>query len=221
MPTHAEDLERNLSKPVSQTAFTLLRSLIDGIAAALAKSAEDGPKQVLRRLFEQELDETHFVQPAPAGLLVLRYLPECILEAQLVDVAISENLAAVAGHLRWRRTSAHTDAVLGEGFTANYGWTQLIGPSGFFRGNDFLLGLLMLGPHRHYRDHFHPAPELYWPLTSGTLWRREPRPLTEEPAGTMIWHEPNQIHAMETCQKPLLALWAWTRDTTTSATLIA
>ena len=48
--------------------------------------------------------------------------------------------------------------VLGEGFTANYGWAEIIGPNGFFAGDDFLLGLLMLGP----------APSLPRSLSSGT-----------------------------------------------------
>ena len=110
--------------------------------------------------------------PAPSvsrsrvGLPCSHYLPQCIGETLLLDPDLAAAIASVEDSLRWLQSSAYTDAVLGEGFTANYGWAEIIGPDGFFPGADFRLGVLMLGPHRHYRDHYHPAPELYWPLTS-------------------------------------------------------
>ena len=95
----------------------------------------------------------------------------------------------------------------------------IIGPRGFFAGDDFLLGLLMLGPGHHYRDHYHPAPELYWPLTSGSLWSRNREPFMEKPPGTIIWHPPMILHATKTGGTPLLTVWSWTSDTLTPARL--
>lgn len=190
--------------------FAAARSLIDRIAAGLRGREEEGVAEVTSRLSEQRLSETQFVQPKPAALPVTRHFGNCAAEWP--------ELLAIAPDLSWRQSS-YTDADMGQGFTANYGWCQLIGPRGFFPGNDFLLGLLMLGPHQHYRDHFHPAPELYWPLTGGTLWRRDPGGFEAKPAGTLIWHRPNQIHAMKTSDQPLLAVWSWTRDTHVPARL--
>lgn len=205
---------------IEPSAFASARQLIAAIARHLSRHAEPGAAEVLRRLAEQPLSEVDFVEPEPRRLAVLRHYPECVGEAMLLDTSLAAQLAAIEDHLNWRQTSAYTDAVLGEGFTANYGWAELVGPRGFFKGDDFLLGLLMLGPHRHYRDHLHPSPELYVPLTSGSLWRRAPGGFAEKSPGAVIWHEPNEIHATRTGDRPLLALWAWTRDTATPARLV-
>ncbi len=76
-------------------------------------------------------------------------------------------------------------------FSENYGWCEIIGPQGFFKGDDFILGLLMLGPHRHYKDHYHPAPELYWPLTGPTEWKQGAGGFETKQAGAVIYHAPN------------------------------
>ena len=35
----------------------------------------------------------------------------------------------------------------------SYAYSEFIGPDGFFPGDDFLMGLLLLGPDRLYKDH--------------------------------------------------------------------
>lgn len=200
--------------------FHSVRQCIAAIRRGLA--AHGGPEvaEVLSRLAGQRLENSDFTEPQPRHLPVLRYFPECIGRAMLVEPTLAAGLAAIEEHLSWRQTSAYTDAVLGEGFTANYGWAELIGPRGFFPGDDFLLGLLMLGPDRHYRDHHHPAPEIYWPLTSGSQWRAAPEDFAGKPAGAIIWHHPYQVHATQTGSSPLLTIWAWTRDTGEPARLV-
>jgi hypothetical protein len=121
--------------------------------------------------------------------------------------------------LQWRQSASYTEHFLGAGFTANYGWAEIIGPHGFFAGDDFLLGLLMLGPDRHYPDHYHPAPELYWPLTSGSFWSRDGKPFVAKPQGSTIWHPAMALHATITNDMPLLAAWCWTAATATPAKL--
>ena len=83
-----------------------------------------------------------------------------------------------------------------------------------------VLGLLMLGPNRHYKDHYHPAPELYWPLTGPTDWKQGAGGFETKPAGSLIWHIPWKVHATITDEKPLLAVWSWTCDTMTPAKLV-
>jgi hypothetical protein len=95
----------------------------------------------------------------------------------------------------------------------------LIGPSGPFAGDDFLLGLFLLGPGLNYPDHCHAAPELYWVLTEGSEWRRGEGAFKPCPADQTIWHAPWVSHATRVGKGPLLALYAWTRDTTTFARL--
>ena len=204
---------------MNQDLYDNARWLIGAIARGLESRGREGIPQVLSRLAEQALDENDFLPPEPWTLPVVSYLPQCIGETLFIDADIAAAIAAVDEDLLWRQSSSYSDAVLGEGFSANYGWAEILGPHGFFKGGDFRLGLLLLGPHRHYRDHYHPAPELYWPLTAGSLWRRGDGAFQEKPAGATIWHPPMMIHATKTQSSPLLAIWSWTRDTAAPAKL--
>jgi len=197
-----------------------VRALIDSARKRLIACSDEGAQEVLARLDEQDLNPAHELSPEPTTLPVLTYLDACLLEATQFDAEIARSIADLKPHFQWRQSKAYNDDVLGAGFLANYGWTEIIGPNGFFRGDDFLFGLLMLGPNQHYRDHFHPAPELYWPLTSDTEWRKGEEVLAPKQAGTLLWHRPNIIHATRTRTKPLLTLWSWTKDTATPAKLI-
>lgn len=204
---------------MNQDIFNDARRLIGAAVRGLSARQGDGVAEVLSRLQAQDLGPASFHAPDPQGLPVLAHLPPCIGETMLLDPDIAAALASVEDALHWRQTPAYTDERLGAGFTANYGWAQVIGPHGFFAGDDLLLGFLLLGPERHYPDHYHPAPELYWTLTSGSLWSRDGGPFEEAAQGATIWHPPMTVHATRTAASPLLALWCWTRDTATSARL--
>jgi hypothetical protein len=204
---------------VNDDLYGNARWLIGAIARGLNARPGEGVSLVLERMAEQALSESDFRQPEPSTLPVLRHLPQCIGEVLLVEPDVAATIAAIEEDLAWRQSSAYSDALLGKGFTANYGWAEIIGPRGFFPGDDFLLGLLMLGPGHHYRDHYHPAPELYWPLTSGSQWSRGGGDFEEKLPGVTIWHPPMMLHATKTSETPLLAVWSWTKDTMTPAKL--
>jgi hypothetical protein len=204
---------------VNHELFENVRWLIGAIARGLSGRSGEGVSEVLERLAEQGLTANDFREVEPKSLPVVRHLPDTIGECLLVDADLAAALAAVEDSLHWRQSEAYSDALLGEGFMANYGWSEIIGPRGFFPGDDFLLGLLMLGPGHHYRDHFHPAPELYWPLTAGSTWSRDSGPFVEKPPGATGWHPSMAMHATQTGASPLLTVWSWTRDTGTPARL--
>jgi hypothetical protein len=199
--------------------FNNARWLIGAIERGLSARQGEGVAGVLGRLSAQDISAATFRAPEPNGLPVLRHLPQCIGETMLLDPDLAAAIAAVEDELKWLQSSTYTDDILGEGFSQNYGWAEVIGPNGFFVGDDFLLGLLMLGPDRHYRDHYHPAPELYWPLTASSQWSINGGPFVEKPQGALIWHPPMALHATITTDTPLLAVWSWTRDTATPAQL--
>ena len=204
---------------MNQDLYDNARWLIGAIARGFNARRGEGVGLVLERMAEQALDAEHFRPPDPATLPVVKHLPQCIGETMLVEPGLAAAIAAVEEDLHWRQTLTYSDAQLGAGFLANYGWAQIIGPRGFFTGEDFMLGLLMLGPGQHYRDHYHPAPELYWPLTPAGRWSRDGGPFEAKPAGATLWHPPMIPHAMKTEEMPLLAVWSWTRDTAASARL--
>ena len=205
---------------VNQSIFENARWLVGAIARGLHARGGEGVAGVLERLSAQEMTRSGFRVPEPVQLPVIRHFAQCTAETMLLDADLAAAIAAIADHLQWRQSASYNDKVLGEGFLENYGWCQIIGPHGFFAGDDFLLGFIILGPHRHYRDHYHPAPELYWPLTSPSDWKRDAGGFATKPAGTTIWHRPNVVHATKTAEHPLLAVWCWTSDTATPAKLV-
>ena len=181
----------------------------------------EGRAEVLRRLAEQDLSQAAFRPPGPARVPACRHLPETVGAAIMVDSALAAALAGMEDELHWRRSEGYSDDAMGQpGFMDNYAFAEIIGPHGCFAGDDFRLGFLLLGPGLHYRDHSHPAPELYWPLTGPTDWSRGGGPFTTRQAGEMVWHRPQEVHATRTHDQPLLALWAWTRDTGEPAMLV-
>ncbi len=204
---------------MNQDLYDNARRLVGAVTRGLSARQGEGVAEVLERLSEQDIGEAAFQEPAPKGLPVLVCLRQCIGETMLLDPDLAAAIAAVEDALQWRQSASYTDHVLGAGFTANYGWAEIIGPHGFFAGSDFLLGLLMLGPERHYPDHYHPAPELYWPLTSGSFWSRDGKSFDMKAQGATIWHPAMALHATITNDMPLLAAWCWTSATATPAKL--
>ena len=204
---------------VNQDLYSNVVRLVGVVTRALSARQGEGLPEVLTRLAEQDLGEAAFVAPQPQSLPVVSYLPQCIGEAMLLDPELAAAIAAVEDGLQWRRSPTYTDHILGAGFNANYGWTEIIGQHGFFPGDDFLLGLLMLGPDRHYPDHYHPAPELYWPLTPESFWSRDGKGFEAKAQGATIWHPSMALHATITGSAPLLALWCWTNNTSIPAKL--
>ena len=108
-------------------------------------------------------------------------------------------------------------------FLDNYGYAVIAGPSdgppALAAHPRLALGVLLLGPHAHYPLHAHPAVEVYYTLTSGGEWWRDPGPWRDEPAGTAICHEPYARHATRAGRSPLLAVYLWRGDLATHAAL--
>lgn len=182
---------------------------IDAIRRSLTGEAGG---RVKMRLAEQDLSPSAVMDLAPKRLPATRYLPECVASSMFTSPDVAAALAGIDEFLHWRQNPNYSDSVMGAGYMDNYAYAELIGPRGFFAGDDFLMGLLLLGPHRHYRDHHHAAPELYWLLTGPSEWRRGNGDFVTRGAGEMVWHEPHVTHATRTLEHPLLAVWAWTRD---------
>jgi len=197
---------------------------ISTIASALhgCHGGEPGVGEVMARLGEQEFAATTCQPVRPARLPACRFLPDVIGEAMVHSSHAAAAIAAIEDSLDWRQNPNYSDEAMGQpGYMRNYAYAELIGPSGPFAGDDFLLGLFVLGPGIHYLDHHHAAPELYWVLTEGSEWRRDSSGFVPRRGGETIWHEPWVSHATRTGSNPLLAVYAWTRDTKAHARLKA
>ena len=96
----------------------------------------------------------------------------------------------------------------------------IIGPNGAYAGDDFLLGLFLLGPGLNYPNHAHPAPELYWILSGMSDWRVRDEEFSPREPGETIWHEPYVPHATNVGLQPMLAAYMWTKDVKQGALLV-
>lgn len=130
--------------------------------------------------------------------------------------AIAEALPAVVDLVEWRvdRGMFYEDpSEIGDDYTNGNMNCELIGPNGnAFYHPDFTLGFFFMVPRILYRDHNHPAPELYLPITGSHGWRFDLGPWQELPAGAVIWNVPERPHAMRTYDVPFLAIYSWPRD---------
>lgn len=195
--------------------------LIEEISRALhARIAHDGVHEVLMRLSAQDLSAAGYEPAPPRRLPACRYFPETAAATMMLSPGLAAALASCGDHLHWKQNPNYSDAVMGEGYMDNYAYAELIGPEGFFAGSDFLLGLMIIGPGRHYLDHYHAAPELYWLVTGPSEWKSGAGGYSERQADALVWHRPFVVHATRTLALPLLAVWAWTRDVAEPARLV-
>jgi quercetin dioxygenase-like cupin family protein len=184
--------------------------LVNAIGNALRRGhgEETGVGETLARLAEQDLSIAALLEPEPRRLPACRHLAELTAHAMMIDAGVAAAVASCEDALHWVQNPnyAHDSAM------ADYAYCEIVGPRGFFTGEDFLLGLMIIGPERIYRDHLHKAPELYWLLTGPTDWSHAYGPYQAYEAGDTLWHPANLVHATRTLHAPLLAVWAWTRD---------
>lgn len=114
-----------------------------------------------------------------------------------------------AAHLPWRYGyESRPDA---PGLEDRMAWAELIGPKAPIVSNAVGFGLTLIGPWTYYRPHRHPAVELYAVVAGTAFWTADG--ITDlRPPGSFILHPENVVHAMQTKDEPLLAVYSWTGD---------
>ncbi|HVJ40532.1 MAG TPA: dimethylsulfonioproprionate lyase family protein [Dongiaceae bacterium] len=135
--------------------------------------------------------------------------------------AIVDALGAAGAYLEWVSYDSYPAADIGSHFPRRHRFASLIGPVDPSWSHDFDCGLLWIAPQTLYRDHHHPSPELYLPLTGPSLWRfGTDRPWIERQAGELIWNGANVVHATLVKEAPLLCLYAWTANVDAPAQVV-
>ncbi len=153
----------------------------------------------------------------PRPLPVADLLPSALAR---VEGPLAAALRDAAPLFRWRQNPNYNAANMGDGFMAGYGYVEFAGPKeALFHAPEIRVGLLALGPGRHYPTHAHPAEEVYHPLTAGGDWRRGDEPWRQVAAGSAIHHPPMIAHETRAGAGTLLALYCWAGDTATEARL--
>jgi hypothetical protein len=136
-------------------------------------------------------------------------------------LALAAAIAAAAPHLRWITYDGYAPDQIGADFSQGHAYCTLIGAGGAIAAEGFDLGLFLIAPHVLYRDHAHPAPELYAPLTGPHGWRFGPGgALVTKSAHQPVWNPPLRPHLTKVGPVPFLCLYAWTRDVNLPAHVI-
>lgn len=153
--------------------------------------------------------------PAPAApnAVVERCLSPALRDLSRTHPSLAASMAAAASYLRWITYDGYRRDAIGAAFADGHAFASIVGAGAPFEAGDFDFGLFLIAPHVLYRDHAHPAPELYAPLTGPHGWRFGPdAPLVVMPAHVPVWNAPGAPHLTKVGARPFLCFYGWTRD---------
>ena len=185
-----------------------INTFIDELQALLQVPAELGAEPVdvasvlrLRLPSAKSLPNSTSAEPCP--------IPEALdlfangIEGMPKSLrAISHNLVALRNQLTWyQRQEPNYPA-----FMQAHANAQIIGPQGLLLSEDILVGVSLLNAYTTYPDHQHPPAEIYLVLTPGQ-WRQKANDWHEPGVGGYVYNTPNVVHAMQSQEQPLFAIW--------------
>lgn len=155
------------------------------------------------------------IRLAPAANAVVEeHLPPALATLSPTHPALAAAIRAAAPHLAWVTYDLYPPEEIGLAFRRGHAFASLIGEGAAIPAEDFDLGLFLIAPHVLYRDHAHPAPELYAPLTGPHGWRFGPgAPLIVKGPHEPVWNLPDAPHLTKVGSTPFLCVFGWTRDT--------
>jgi hypothetical protein len=196
--------------------------LLDAVRAVCAEGRRQGVagSDGLLRM-EQALDGL-----GPRRAVAGRSLP--VIEAELTRAAeaaddplargLAEAVQRHAGDLTWfdGRAGYGEDPSLAQ-FFDGYGAACFLGPDfdGIrmpYASDNLLIGFSLQAPGLHYPAHAHPAVELYYVIGGTVEWQQGDGLWRHLGPGAFVLHESEEPHAMQTGEKPLLAMFAWLSD---------
>ena len=122
---------------------------------------------------------------------------------------LAEAFDAARAEIRWTQNAAYDEARVGRELLDKYAYAALSGPDGLQRCEVPLSGYILMAPHLEYADHRHAPREIYLVLTPGAQWSLDGGGWFDVEPGDLIVHEPWQMHAMRTADRPMLAFAAW------------
>lgn len=193
----------------------LLRSLIAALrrafaARAGADEAAEAELGHVERLLARAPDTSTVLQPTNHPLI--GHLPAVLDLATTSASDIAAALRPIAARLPWRYGyPPRSDA---PGLEGAMGWAELIGPLAPVVSHEVCFGLTLIGPLTYYPPHRHPAVELYRIVAGHPQWTVATDTAPRRP-GDAILHPSNVVHAMQTDEQPLLAIYSWTGDVDT------
>lgn len=178
------------------------------------EAAAPGPAQAICRFAAEQLTaapmRARIAQP-PRTVAAAAWLPPAGVASDVPSRMrpVAEGFGGLASSAHWRQNPNYTAATIGQHFMDGYGYIELLGPEGPAVDPDVRVGLLLLGPHRLYPRHHHPAEEVYHPLSGPAWWWRADGGWSAKAPGEAIHHPSMMPHATRAGDRPLLALYVW------------
>lgn len=201
-----------LDLPPPDAPGLAIRLLIDEIDRYLA--GFDGPGIAEVRSLTAAWREGPLTLPDPApNAVVADHLAPALAPLYGTHPALAGAIAGAASCLDWITYDLYEPEEIGARFLSGHAFASLIGEEAPIPARDFDMGLFLVAPHLLYRDHAHPAPELYAPLTGPHGWRFGPgTPLMVRPAHEPVWNDPEAPHMTKVGPVPFLCIFGWTKD---------
>jgi dimethylpropiothetin dethiomethylase len=190
----------------------LNKAAFKGILSTAAQQFSHHNSDIARRLSmilsEKEVDT--FVE-MPTSTLINHILPD-ILKADKSDLA--NHISDCYPHLRWRSPGfGKIPSTIAERIYV----VEIVGPDGMIFDERCRFGLLLQDSETYYPKHQHAAEELYFILNGAAKRIVDNQAPELNGAGAFIHHKPHQPHAMLTESKPVLTMWGWVGDITSSS----
>ncbi len=153
-------------------------------------------------------------------LAVCRYWAQALqLAANTPGEKLAESLRSYT-NLRWLQNPNYLTAEPSPGFLQNYGYVEFVGQRGVMQSSQLAAGILLLGPHTFYPPHAHAASEIYFIVAGHAQWQQSEQGWVTQPPGSYIFHAPRVVHATQTNDEPLLALYLWHGAVEQAATIV-
>ena len=217
LPLPAEPTDSDLARGLR------LKTLLAECDRYLASLAGPGIAEVRAGLAPALAAETTPL-PQPVGganAVVSAHLASALASLEATHPELAAAIAASTGDLEWITYGEYPPDEIGADFLTGHAYAELVGPEAAIFAEDYDLGLFLIGPNILYRDHYHPAPELYAPLTGPHGWRFGPGdPMKIKPAHDPVWNPPNRPHMTKVGPMPFLCIFGWTKDVRLPASVI-
>jgi quercetin dioxygenase-like cupin family protein len=147
--------------------------------------------------------------PSGAPHPIARHIDAALAPAESRIEDILAPLRRVAAILPWRYS--YTPRADAPGLEHRVAWAEFVGPVAPIASDEVCLGVTLIAPHTLYPLHRHNAVETYFVLSGTATWTAAGRSQTQPP-GSFILHPSNIVHAMQTWDEPLLAVYTWSGD---------
>lgn len=210
-----------IAADTTASASAALRALVQEADRYLATLPGPGVAEVRAGVADWRDGPVVPARVATGSPVVLEHLPAALALLGQNRPALAHAIAEAAPALDWVTYDLYPPVAIGAAFAEGHAFARIIGDGAAIPARDFDLGLFLIAPHVLYRDHCHPAPELYAPLTGPHGWRFAPdSPLVVKGAHEPVWNPPDQPHATKVGPVPFLCIYGWTRDVDLPAVVI-